>query len=257
MFPISAKGKIRPRCFRRWDNLRSCKGRSCQTLANPTNKREIRSILGLICYYRKYILDNSARASPLTKVTTMKAKIQWSEECDHAFLDLKDYLVKSPILAFPRCSGTFVLDCDSSSYAFGGVLSQLQYGEEKVIAYASRRLNPAQQRYYTTKRELLVVITFMKHFKHYLLGQKFIIRTDHAPLIWLHSFKEPEGLIARWISIIKTSDYEIHYRSGKHHQTRDSFFRKSKRKCNECYSFTLNVALEKVGEKPIIDNRSP
>ena len=80
----------------------------------PTNKTEIRSILGLIGYYQKFIPDFSARASPLTR---KKAKFQWSEECDHAFQDLKDCLINSPILAFPRRSGTFVLDCDSSSYA--------------------------------------------------------------------------------------------------------------------------------------------
>ncbi|MEW8092744.1 MAG: reverse transcriptase domain-containing protein [Candidatus Thiodiazotropha endolucinida] len=223
----------------------------------PTNKTEIRSILGLIGYYRKFIPDFSARASPLTKLTRKKAKFQWSEECDHAFLDLKDCLINSPILAFPRCSGTFVLDCDASSYALGGVLSQLQDEEERVIAYASHTLNPAQQQYCTTKRELLAVVTFMKHFKHYLLGQKFIIRTDHAPLIWLRNFKEPEGLIARWISIIETFDYEIHYRPGRHHQNADSLSRKPKRKCpnsscNDCYPSTLNVGLDKDEEA---DNR--
>ena len=83
----------------------------------PTNKSEIRSILVLIGYYRKFIPDSSERASPLTKVTRKKAKFQWNEECDHTFQDLKDCLINSPVLAFPKCSGTFVLDCDASSYA--------------------------------------------------------------------------------------------------------------------------------------------
>lgn len=143
-----------------------------------------------------------------------------------------------------------MLDCDASSYALGGVLSQLQDGEEKVIAYASRTLNPAQQQYCTTKRELLAVVTFMKHFKNYLLGQKFIIRTDHAPLIWLRNFKEPEGLIARWISIIETFDYEIQYRPGRHHQNADSLSRKPRRKCpnlscDDCYPYTLKLGMDK------------
>ena len=96
-----------------------------------TNKTEIRSILGLIGYYRTFIPDFSARASPLTKPTRKKAKFQWSEECDHAFQDLKACLINSLILAFPRRSGTFMLDCEASSYALGGVISQLQDGEEK------------------------------------------------------------------------------------------------------------------------------
>lgn len=199
----------------------------------PTNKSEIRSILGLIGYYRKFIPNFSERASPLTKLTRKKAKFQWNEECDHAFQDLKACLINSPVLAFQKCSGTFVLDCDASSHALGGVLSQLQDGEEKVIAYASRTLNPAQRQYCTTKRELLAVVTFMKHFKHYLFGQKFIIRTDHAPLIWLRNFKEPEGLIARWISIIETFNYEIHFRPGRRHQNADCLSRKPKKKMSK------------------------
>ena len=144
----------------------------------------------------------------------------------------------------------FVLDCDASLHGLGGVLSQIQNGNEKVIAYASRTLNAAQQQYCTTKRELLAVVTLMKHFKHYLLGQKFIIRTDHAPLIWLRNFKEPEGLIARWISIIETYNYKIQYRPGGHHQNADSLSRKPKRKCPntsciDCYPSAVNINKDK------------
>ena len=119
----------------------------------------------------------------------------------------------------------FILDLDASLHGISGVLSQIQNDEEKVIAYASRTLNPAQQQYCITKRELIAVVTFMRHFKHYLLGRKFIIRTDHAPLIWLRNFKEPEGLIARWISVIETFDYEIQYRPGRKHQKQILFRR--------------------------------
>ena len=153
------------------------------------NKSEVRSIVGLMGYNRKFISNFAARASPLTKLTRTRAKFQWNKEQENAFQDMKECLVDSPVLAFPNNKDTFVLDCDASLYGLGGVLSQIQNNEEKVIAYASRTLNPAQQQYCTTKRELLAVVTFMTHFKHYLLGQKFIIRTDHAPLIWLRNFK--------------------------------------------------------------------
>ena len=127
------------------------------------------------------------------------------------------------------------------------MLSQEQNGVEKVIAFASKTLNPAQQNYCPTKRELLAVVTFMRHFKHYLLGRKFIIRTDHAPLVWLRNFKEPQGMIARWLSIIETFDYELRYRPGRQHQNADALSRKPKRKCpnhscHDCYpSDKINV----------------
>ena len=166
------------------------------------------------------------------------------------FQDLKNCLVNSPILAFPNSKDMFVLDCDASQLGIGGVLSQVQNSEEKVIAYASHTLNKAQQQYCTTKREFLAVVTFMKHFKHFLLGLKFLIRTDHAPLIWLRNFKEPEGLIARWISIIETYDYKIQYRPGRHHQSADALSRVPKRKCPntacaDCYPGTIPVGLDK------------
>ena len=182
---------------------------------SPTNKSEVRSILGLMGYYRKFISNFASRASPLTKLTRKRARFEWNEEHETAFQDLKECLVNCPVLAIPNNKDMFVLDCDASLHGLGGVLSQIQNGNEKVIAYASRTLNSAQQQYCTTKRELLAVVTLMKHFKHYLLGQKFIIRTDHAPLIWLRNFKEPEGLIARWISIIETYNYTIQYRPGR------------------------------------------
>lgn len=215
----------------------------------PRNKSEVRSILGLIGYYRKFIPNFSERASPLTKLIRKKAKFHWDDNCYQAFQDLKTCLIKSPILSFPKSLGMFVLDSDASLHGIGCVLSQIQNGEEKVIAYASRTLNPAQQQYCTTKRELLTVVTFMKHFKHYLLGQKFIVRTDHAPLIWLRNFKEPEGLIARWISVIETFDYTIQYRPGRQHLNADTLSRKPNRKCpnpscSECYPYNSSLSMD-------------
>ena len=127
----------------------------------PVNKSEVRSILGLIGYYRKFIVNFSARASPLTKLTRKRARFEWNEDCEMAFQDLKNCLVNSPILAFPNSKDIFVLDCDASQLGIRGVLSQVQNSEEKVIAYASHTLNKAQQQYCTTKRELLAVVTFM------------------------------------------------------------------------------------------------
>ena len=102
----------------------------------------------------------------------------------------------------------FVLDTDASLLCHGGVLSQIQDGDEKVIAYASRKLNLAQQHYCITKRELLAVVTFMKHFKHNLIGQRIPHSHRSCTTFWLCNFKEPKGLIARWLSIIETFSYQ-------------------------------------------------
>ena len=218
----------------------------------PTSKSEVHSVLGLIGYYRNFISDFSTRARPLTRLTRTKAKFQWTTDLNLPFQDLKDCLINSPILAFPNNTEIFVLDTDASLYSIGSVLSQMQDNDEKVIAYASRSLNPAQQQYCTTKRELLAPVTFMKHFKHYLLVRNFIIRTDHVPLIWLRNFREPEGIIARWLSVIETFDYQIQYRPGRHHQNADTLSRKPNRKCPnvksaDCYPYSANVGQDDDG----------
>ena len=88
------------------------------------------------------------------------------------------------MLSYPkrRVDYTFILDTDASLYAIGAVLSQLQDGQERVLAYASKTLSDAQRAYCTTKWELLAVVYFTKHFQQYLAGQHFKLRTDHASL---------------------------------------------------------------------------
>lgn len=119
---------------------------------------------------------------------------------------MKQCLVNAvvPILAFPTGNDTFVLDTDASQMKAWAVLSQIQDWEEKVIAYASKTFNKAQQNYCTTKRELLAVVNFVRLFCQYLIGRRFVLRNDHAPLIlWLKNFKDPEGMYARWITILE------------------------------------------------------
>ena len=99
----------------------------------------------------------------------------------------------APIVALPRDEGDFRLDTDASGWSMGAVLSQIQDGHERVIAYGSRSFSRAELTYCTTRRELLAVVYFVKYFKQYLLGRKFVIRTDHAALQWLKRTPDPVG----------------------------------------------------------------
>ena len=93
---------------------------------------------------------------------------------------------------------TFILDCDASHVAIGCALSQVRDGKEVPIAFASYSLIPAQRKYCTTRKELLAVVRFTRLFRHYLLGRRFVVRTDHNSLPWLFSFSYVEGQLARW-----------------------------------------------------------
>ena len=92
----------------------------------------------------------------------------------------------------------------------GAVLSQVHEGSgERVVAYASRILSRADRRYCAMRKELLAVVTFVKHFRAYLLGRHFVVRSDHGSLQWLYNFREPEGQMARWLELVQEFDFEV------------------------------------------------
>lgn len=197
----------------------------------PESVPDVRSFLGIASYYRKFIDNFSTISFPLTQLTRKNQKFVWSDQCKTAFHTLKTSLISAPILAYPTRNDPFILDTDASLYGIGAVLSQVQNGEEKVIAYGSKTLSKSQMRYCTTFRELLAVVVFVKQFKHYLYGKHFLLRTDHSSLTWLKSFKEPEGMIARWISALDTFDFEIKHRKGSLHCNADALSRRPRRRC--------------------------
>ena len=90
-------------------------------------------------------------------------------------------------------AGEFVLDVDASDIGIGGILHQVQDGRERVIAYASRALNKAEKNNCITEKELLAVRYFIEYFRQYLLGRRFLVRSDHQALVWIFKLKESRG----------------------------------------------------------------
>ena len=124
-------------------------------------------------------------------------------------------MVRAPVLAMPNAKVPFVLDTDTSDRSVGAELIQVQGGEKSAVVYASLTLTPEQQKYCTTRKELLAIIRFSRQFRHYLLERHFTVRTDHNSLTWLMNFKEPQGQLARWLEELSQFDMEIQHRPGK------------------------------------------
>lgn len=207
----------------------------------PTTVKQVRQFVGLIGYYRKTIPEFAKLAKPLHTLTEKGRRFQWTEECDAAFTALKRALVTSPVLALPNDVDMYVLDVDACDVSIGGVLSQMQQGEEKVIAYASRLLSGSEKNYCVTRKELLAFVFFIKKFKHYLLGRKFIVRTDHAALQWLRKTPEPIGQQARYLEILEAFDFTVTHRSGKQHTNADALSRIPCEECNDYkHATTIN-----------------
>ena len=191
----------------------------------PRTLRELQAFLGLCNYYRRFVPGYARVAEPLNRLLAKKAKFEWGAPQQEAFEELKQCLTDSPTLAYPQAEGTFILDTDASDVSIGAVLSQEQEGKERVVAYASSQLEPAHQRYCVTRRELLAVVQFTRMFRHYLLGRKFILRTDHSSLTWLFRFKAPQGQLARWLEELSQYNFSIVHRAGKKHANADALSR--------------------------------
>ena len=145
----------------------------------PRTVRDVRSFLGLCSYYRRFVKNFATIAKPLHSLTEKGVPFDWSGECENAFKELKRALTEAPILNYPIEDGDFVIDTDASNVGVGGVLSQIQNGQETVISYFSRCLSKCERSYCVTRKELLAVVATVKQFHHYLYGRKFLVRSDH------------------------------------------------------------------------------
>ena len=128
----------------------------------------------------------------------------------------------TPVLALPNANNPFILDTDASNYAIGAELIQVQNGVERTIAYSCFALTHGQLNYCTTRKELLAVVRFTRHYRHYLLGREFTVRTDHSSLTWLLNFREPQGQLARWLEELSQYHMTVQHRPGKQHVNADA-----------------------------------
>jgi hypothetical protein len=194
-------------------------------MAAPENTDDIKSFLGMVNYYRRFIRRAAHLAEPLQRLTRDGVPFVWDNECQTAFEELKRALTESPVLAFPDFTREFILQTDASNYQSGAVLSQIIEGEERPIAYFSQTLNAAQRNYSPTQRECLAIVQALRHFKPYLVGRKFTIFTDHAPLQYLYSKKDTNAKLMRWYMEISEYNVDVRYRPGKENANADAVSR--------------------------------
>eukprot|EP00731_Ephydatia_muelleri_P028380 Em0020g24a len=198
----------------------------------PLCKKDVQRFLGLANYYRRFIKEFADIAKPLQRLVEKNSLFEWTDACQNAFTHLRQCLVTAPVLAFPDYEQPFLLDTDASDVGIGAVLSQISdAGSERVIAYASRSLTRQERQYCVTRRELLAVVEFIQHFRHYLLGHQFTLRTDHSSIVWIQNFKEPEGQLARWMEKLQEYDFKVVHRRGTQHNNADAL---SRQPCKQC-----------------------
>lgn len=191
----------------------------------PNTQKEIKSFLGLIGYYRRFIKNFAKLTKPLTLCLKKGTQIKHTPEFVESFELCKNILMNDPILQYPDFNKPFNVTTDASNFAIGAVLSQGPIGKDLPIAYASRTLNTAETHYSTIEKELLAIVYAVKYFRPYLYGTKFSIICDHKPLQWLFSLKEPNSKLVRWKLQLEEYDYKIIYKQGKLNTNADALSR--------------------------------
>ncbi|KAK2919149.1 hypothetical protein Q8A73_003520 [Channa argus] len=157
------------------------------------------------------------------------APFQWTLQCQDAFNYLKHALSKPPLVAFPDFTVPFILYTDASCPAIGAVLSQKQEHQEKVIAYASHVLTKAERKWSTYDRELWAIVWAVRHFRHYLYKQPFVIITDHKPLLGLRKIpidNDRTGRRARWALELDPFEWTVIHKQGHCHLNADAMSRR-------------------------------
>ncbi|XP_067635466.1 uncharacterized protein [Eurosta solidaginis] len=189
--------------------------KAIQKIPVPKTVKDVRSFLGTVGWYRRFIKDFATMAAPLTDSLKKGKKFEMSEEAVEAFNSLKRALTSAPVLRHPDFSKRFFIQCDASDYGLSAVLYQKESDDaEKPIAYFSQKFNDCQRKYSTTEKECLAAVMAVKRFRPYIDLMPFTIVTDHARLKWLMSLKDLNGRLARWSLQLQAFNFEIEHRKG-------------------------------------------
>ena len=192
----------------------------------PANIKELNTLLGFFSYYRAFIPGFAGLTAAMCSQRREKV-LDWTPEMTSNFDKLKAEFRKYPVRAAPRFDSEepFQLTTDYSSTAIGAVLSQVQDGQERLIAADGRKTTTPEKNYPSWKGELSAIIRGVRKFTPILSFKKFIINTDSKALVQLKSLKQCTGMLARWTEELAGFDFEVKHRPGKENTNADALSR--------------------------------
>jgi hypothetical protein len=190
----------------------------------PKDVSDIRSFIGLAGYYRRVIKGFSKIGCPITALQKKGAKFTWTQECEERFQSLKHLLTQAPVLKIVDPEADFLVCTDACKERLGGVLMQ----GRSVVYCESRKLNEHEVNYVTDDLEMAAIVHALKMWRHYLLGRKFVLMTDHCGLRYLFDQPKLYAKQARWMTLLSEFDFEIKHIKGKEKKVVDAFSRSMK-----------------------------
>lgn len=198
--------------------------------STPSNKDEVRSFLGLIEYYAKFIRNLADRSQNIRNLLKKNVRFEWSTLCEDEFLDLKREVCEAGCLSPFQEGLKTVVTTDASKKGLGAVLTQVCNGLERTIAFASRTLKGSEANYSAIEREALAIYWAVKHFSVFLWGQSFCVRTDHKPLLGIFNAKDLEDVsprISKWMQYLGKYNFEVRHLKGESNVVADCLSRLS------------------------------
>jgi hypothetical protein len=192
----------------------------------PTPKEvlDIRSFMGLAGYYRIFIKGFSKIGCPITSLQKKGVKFTWTEECEERFQSLKHLLTHAPVLKIVDPKNDFLVCTDACKEGLEGVLMQ----GGSVVCYESQKLNEQEVNYVTHDLELAAMVLALKMWRHYLLGRKFVLMTNHFGLRYLFDQPKLNARQARWMNLLSEFNFEIKHVKGKENKVAGALSRSMK-----------------------------
>ncbi|GBG87032.1 hypothetical protein CBR_g44489 [Chara braunii] len=192
----------------------------------PQSVTEMRSFLGMTGYYRTFVRNYSIVAAPLTDLTRLDTPWEWTNECEAAFRHLKHALTHYEVLKLPDLDKPFIVTTDASQCGIGAVLAQQEGPKLRPVEYMSKKMPSQKLAKSTYEKELYAVYKALTHWRHYLLGRFFILRTDHQTLRWMRTKPVLSDALKRWIEVIEQDDFDPQYLKGEYNKVADALSRR-------------------------------
>ncbi len=191
----------------------------------PLDKDAVRRFVAFANYYRRFIKNFAEKCVPLNRLTRKSTKFEWTQECQKSFENIIKCIGTPPILAYPDFNKEFIITVDASKLGCGAILSQITNGEDLPICFASKSFTKGEQNKAVIEQELIAMHWGIKYFRPYIYGTKFLVRSDHRPLSYLFSLKDPNSRLTRIRLDLSEFDFRVEYIKGKENVGADALSR--------------------------------
>jgi hypothetical protein len=188
----------------------------------PRNVSDVRSFMGLVGYYRRFIVGFSKISHPIASLQNKGTKFEWTLKCEKKFNLLKELLTSAPVLNIDDPNESFVICTYACKEGLGGILMQNGH----VIGYESRKIKEHERNYATHELELATIVHTLRMWRHYLMGKKFELRTDHIGLKYLFEQLTLNARQTRWLEFLSEYEFDIKHIKRKDNKGVDALSRR-------------------------------